>query len=154
LGPFDPAQVQIHDVNPGDLNEPGSPNHFPHGGVFWTRAIPAKTVVSHPGRGDARFQWIGFPLLDYFDVVNAVFRTGPDPVPAMASVDVRWTGTGRRMKVRNDVQGFGGQYESASAMVQWSVSNAEGYFFSTANSSHTNLTSAFTAHVHNGVFRR
>jgi hypothetical protein len=69
----------------------------------------------------------------------------------MASVDVSWTGTGERMRIDNDAAGFGGQYEKATAIIEWSAA-AGGYFFSTVISSEANVTHAFTAHVRNGVF--
>lgn len=148
LGPFE--SEQLHDVNPGDLNVPGEPNHFPEGGVFWTRPVPETSIQIH--RGDATFAFSELSMPDWIDVVNAIFRTGPEPIPGTASVDIGWTGTGERLRVRNDAAGFGGTYENATATVEWSVANDEGYFFSTANSSDVTVTHAFTAHVRNGVF--
>ena len=144
--------MQIHDFNPGDLNEPGLPNYFMNVGVFWTRPVPQTSVTIHPGRGNAHFTLVDFSLLDYFTAVNAILRTGPDPIDATASVDVQWTGTGERLQVDNDQAGFAGQYENASATIEWSASNDAGYFFSTINSSETTVTHALTAHVRNGVF--
>jgi hypothetical protein len=145
--------VQIHDFNPGDLNEPGQPNYFLNGGVFWTLPIPKTSVRIRPGRGDAHFGLSDVLLFDYLNVVNALFRPpGFDPLDAMASVDIHWTGTGERLQVNNDAAGFGGQYENASATIEWSAANDAGYFFSTANSSETNITHAFTAHVRSGTF--
>ena len=143
---------QLHDFNPGDLNEPGQPNYFLDGGVFWTKPVPKTSVRIRPGRGDAHFTLSNVTLLDYFNVVNAILRTGPVPIDAMASVDIQWTGTGERLRVDNDTAGFGGQYKNANATIEWAVTNAAGYFFSTANSSETNITHAFTAHVRSGVF--
>jgi hypothetical protein len=152
LGISAPGQVQIHDFNPGDLNEPGQPNHFSAGGVVWTRPIPNRAVTVRPGRGNAHFTLPDFSLFAYLNIVNAFFRTGPDPIDATASVDIHWTGTGERLQVDNDTAGFGGQYRNADATIEWSVTNAEGYSFSTANSSETTVTHAFTAHVRSGVF--
>lgn len=154
MGPFVPEQVQLHDVNPGDLNEPGEPNHFLEGGVFWTRRVPEESIAVHPGRGDASFVLSDFSLLDFLTVVNAIFRTGPAPIPASASVDVTWQGTGERVKVRNEAADFAGQYENAGAAVQWSFTNDEGYAFSTANSSETIVTHALVAQVRTGAFHR
>ena len=109
-------------------------------------------MTIRPGRGDAHFTLSDFALFDYFTAVNAILRTGPDPIDATASVDIQWTGTGERLQVDNDQAGFGGQYERASATIEWSASNDEGYSFSTANSTETTVTHAFTAHVRSGVF--
>ncbi len=152
LGPFDEGQVQIHDFNPGDLNPPGEPSYFMDGGVFWTRRIPERSVKMRPGRGDARFALSNFHTLDYLNVINAIFRTGPDPIPSRGSVDIEWNGTGQRMHVENEAAGFRGRYENASAHIEWSASSAAGYHFSTANSSETHITHAFTAHVQSGAF--
>jgi hypothetical protein len=146
LGPQDPGQVQIHDFNPGDLNPPGEPNYFLDDGVFWTRPVPDSSITIHPGKGDAHFRLPDFAMLDYFTVVNALFRNGPEPVSATASVDIGWQGTGERLQVENGDQGFSGQYENASGSIQWSASNADGY------SRNVLVTHAFTAHVRTGVF--
>jgi hypothetical protein len=151
VGPF--ASPQIHDFNPGDLNEPGQPNYFLNGGIFWTMPVPKKSVKVKPGRGDAHFTFSGLAMFDYFTSVNAILRPpGLVPLDATASLEIRWAGTGERLQVDNDQAEFGGSYERASATIEWSASNAAGYFFSTANSSDINVTHAFTAHVRNGIF--
>jgi hypothetical protein len=80
--------VQIHDFNPGDLNEPGLPNHFPAGGVFWTLPVAEQSVEVQPSRGDARFTLTDIWHSDYFNIVNAFFRTGPAPLAATISLDM------------------------------------------------------------------
>jgi hypothetical protein len=135
------------------LNEPGQPNYFVDGGVFWTMPVPKKSAKVKPGRGDAHFIASDLAMFDYFTEVNSILRDGSAPiVDATASVDIQWTGTGERLKVDNGTAGFGGLYENATATIEWSAENAEGYFFSTVNSSQTIVRRAFTAHVRNGVF--
>lgn len=152
MGPF--ASTQLHDFNPGDLNVPGEPNYFMDGGLFWTRRVPEKSIAVAPGRGDASFVLSDFSLLDYFNVVNAILRVGPDPIPATASVDVQWAGTGERVKVRDEAADFGGQYENAGATVHWSARNANGYTFSTADSSEAAVSHALVAQLKTGSFHR
>ena len=154
MGPQDPAQVQIHDFNPGDLTEFGRPNHFAADGVFWTLPVPEKSVRVRPGQGDAHFMLTDVFHSDYFNIVNALFRTGPLPLDATASLDIRWTGTGEQRQVNNDTAGFRGQYTNATATIEWSAANDAGYVFSTANSSETNIAHAFTARVQSGVFHK
>ena len=121
--------------------------------MFWTTPVPKKSVKVKPGRGDAHFTVSDLAMFDYFTNENSILRDGSAPiVDATASVDVQWTGTGERLQVDNDTAGFGGQYENASSSIEWSAENAEGYFFSTVNSSVTTVRHAFTAHVRNGVF--
>jgi hypothetical protein len=124
-----------------------------NGGVFWTMRVPKTSVTIHPGVGDARFAASDLAMFDYFTEVNSILRDGSAPiVAATASVEIHWTGTGERLQVDNDTAGFGGQYENASSMIEWSAENTDGYFFSTVNSSETTVRHAFTAHVRNGVF--
>lgn len=153
LGPFE--STQLHDINPGDLNEPGLPNHWPFGGVFWTRDIPAVAVQTHPGSGNAAMN-LTTELFDFFELANAVGRTGPAPVPATATVDVGWTGTGEKTQVTNEGEGphsaFSAHYVNATAIVEWSATTAAGYQFSTAGSTDVTVTHAFTANMRNGVF--
>ena len=85
-------------------------------------------------------------------MVNALFRTGPAPIPAEASVDIRWTGTGQRAEVSNEPGGFRATYEAATATVGWSASSSTGYSFSTEGSTDSVVTHAFTAKIRNGVF--
>jgi hypothetical protein len=154
LGPFDPGQVQIHDFNPGDLNEPGLPDWVFAGGVFWTSPVPKRAVRIHPGRGDAHFEVENHPIFDFFTAANAVDRPpeGPPRIPTQLSVDIAWRGTGERQQVREAT--FGGAYENATGEITWSASHTEGepYFFDTTGSSAQNVTHAFTAHIRNGVF--
>ena len=145
--------MQIHSFDPGDLNEPGKPNHFMDGGIFWTGRVPKTAVQEKLGQRDTRFTLSHVALFDFTTSPNAIFRDGSAPiVDAMANVKIQWMGTGERLKVDNDKAGFGGQYEHAGATIEWSASNAAGYSFSTVNSSEINVTHAFTAHVRNGIF--
>ena len=152
LGPFDPGQVQIHDFNPGDLNEPGLPDSIFSGGVFWTSPVPQQAVSIHPGRGDAHFQVENHSVCDFFTAENAVFRNGPPRIPTQLSVDIDWRATGERQQVSEAT--FGGAYENSMGDINWSASHTEGEpsFFDTTGSSEQNVPHAFTAHIRNGVF--
>jgi hypothetical protein len=108
-------------------------------------------VHIHPGRGEAHFRLRNYPLFDFTDVANAIFRTEPGKIfPARTSLDMRWHGTGERQKVREDT--FRGVYENAIGAIDWSASNTNGYFFDTQDSSERHVTHAFTAYIRNGVF--
>jgi hypothetical protein len=88
VGPF--ASPQIHDFNPGDLNEPGQPNYFVNGGVFWTMPVPNTSVTIHPGVGEAHFTFSDLAMFDYFTSANAILRDGSAPIfDATASVDIQ-----------------------------------------------------------------
>lgn len=150
LGPFDPNQVQIHDVNPGDMNIQGQPQHFPDGGVFWTRPIPRTAHIGHGG--DVRYRLRNIGMLDYFDVVNAVFRNGPTPVRSQADLLVDWHGTGNHLYIDNPAAGFGGDYYSTDVDIDFAFQNADGYYFSTQGSSHRLTTSSLVCQVEVGAF--
>jgi len=155
LGSSDPDQVQIHDFNPSDLNEPGLPDWVFCGGVFWTTPVPKGAVSISPGRGDAHFHVDDQPIFDFTNGPNAVLRpiTGPPRIPTKLSVDIDWHGTDERQQVREAT--FGGAYENAirHSEINWSASHTdESYFFDTTDSSERNVTHAFTAHIRNGVF--
>ena len=115
--------------------------------------VPKKSVKVKPGRGDAHF---AFARSRYARSLHLRERDPPGwigPHPRRNGqrqhpVD----GDGERLKVDNDQAGFVGQYENANATIEWSAENADGYFFSTVNSSEINITHAFTAKVRNGVF--
>lgn len=91
-------------------------------------------------------------MFDYFTVVNSILRTGPEPLDAAASVDISWSGTGERTRVENAELGFAGNYENATASVEWSASNSAGYHFSTVGSSSVAVHHAYTAHLRTGQF--
>lgn len=150
LGPFDPNQVQIHDVNPGDLNVPGLPNHFPDGGIFWTRDIPRTAKIG--SGGNVAYEVTNIALLDYFDVVNAIFRNGPPPIRSRADVRVRWRDSGERRVINNDAAGFNGVYHSTDVLIDFGFVNADGYFFNTLDSSHRLVTSSLVSYVEVGAF--
>ena len=153
LGPFDPAQIQIHDFNPGDLNPPGYPNYFLDGGLFWTMPLDRGYIKVHPGRGDASFAFDHLETQDWINVVNALFRpSGFVPIPATMSVYVAWHGTGERASLHNADLGFGGNYENATADVQWKAYNDDGYWLDTTGSTEVNLSHAFTCKIRNGAF--
>lgn len=113
--------------------------------------MPRESITVHPGKGDARFHLHDLPLFDYETLANALGHVAV-PLNAWASVDIAWTGTGERTQVQNGEQGFGGNYENATADVQWSAANETGYHFSTAHSTEVHVPHAFTAHVRTGAF--
>lgn len=152
LGPFDPGQVQIHDFNPGDLNDPPEDDWFQQGGLFWTANVPRRSVSVRSGRGDASFH-VQQDLFDFFDVPNSVFRNGPPRHHARAEVRIDWHGTGDRLRIRNRDAGFFARYERTEANVFWRGENLDtGYSLATADDQV--ITSAFIARVRSGSFFR
>lgn len=157
MGPFDPDQTQIHDVNPGDLNDRGKPDHFVEGGLFWTGRI-RRPAVRLRGQGNAEMSLTDYALFDFIDVGGAVGRPpGHTRDPATASIDAVWTPTGNVRNVRQQrFSGngrFEGKYWETTVECDWSIENLEtGYAFSTEGSSERTVTSQFSAKIRNGVF--
>lgn len=157
LGPFDPNQVQIHDFNPADLNDPGQPDYFMDGGLFWTGAMPRQGAKMR-GNGRAEMHLSDYELSDFVNAPNAILRPPGFPRdPAVANVDVHWTPTGATKEIsaaRLSGQGsFAGTYYQTDVEFEWSAKNlATGYEFSTAESSLSVVTAQFSARVRNGVF--
>jgi hypothetical protein len=131
---------QIHDFNPGI--EPD--------GRFWTTPLPSSSVQVSPGAGTGRFHVTDLDIEDYHDVINAL--SGGPSVPATVSFDIRWSGGGDRVKVRNSDLDFGGQYVEGKATIEWSGQNANGESFQSdpANTSITHF--AEVGKERNGAF--
>lgn len=157
LGPFDPAQTQIHDFNPSDLNSPGANDHFMDGGLFWTGRM-RPSGASFRGHGEAELRHDDYPIFDFVDVVGAILRPpGHSKDPASADVEINWKPTG----VVTEIAGprlsgngaFAGTYYQTELELKWTATNhVTGYRFSTEGSSSSTVTSAFSARVRNGVF--
>lgn len=161
MGPFDAGQVQIHDINPSDMNTPGEPQWFAAGGLFWTGRVDRDSVEAQ--RGEAEFELDRYPLFDFGDVANAVFRN-PDgtpaipAVPARSDVKVKWKGTGERASTNHaggdNSEPFRARYERATVDVEWNARVDDGYWINCDSESDddVHVTSAFMARVRNGVF--
>ena len=157
LGPFDPDQVQIHDFNPADLNDPGMPDHFPDGGLFWTGKMHRRDCKLR-GNGRAEMTLDDYPLLDFVNAPNAILRPPGHPRdPSTASLHATWRPTGEKRRIdapRLSGNGrFAGTYWATDSHIDWSAKNlATGYEFSTEGSSSRLVTSQFSARIRNGIF--
>jgi hypothetical protein len=165
VGPFDTNQVQIHDINPGDLNEPGQPAWFGLGGVFWTGRTSPHSVRVNPGKGDADFGLSNYPLDDYFTAPQAILRQqdgtpNVTTVPARGWVNASWRGTGEKTTVNQAATPnsgpFRGSYHKSVLDVRWTAKTQSGYEV-TAHSetdadADVNVTAAFTCRVKTGSF--
>jgi len=131
---------QIHDYNPGI--EPD--------GRFWTTAVPSSAVSINAGTGSARLHASDFDIEDYHDVVNAL--TGGPSLEAQVSFDVRWTGTGKHVKVRDHTNDFGGRYIEGTATVEWSGLTENGQFFQSDPADTSTAVFAEVGKERNGIF--
>lgn len=113
----DQTPTQIHDLNPST---------FPPVGLFWTIQLPDDSVEIELGRGSAHLQASDVPILDYGNVLNALFNGhNPPPVPGSVSFTVRWSGVDKRVNIRNTdptFGGFAGEFIRNTAQIEWSAS--------------------------------
>ncbi len=136
---------QIHDLNP----TPAPPT-----GLFWTTEIPAHGVQVHLGKGTASMVANDVPILDFGDIVNALFGGGPPPTPGTVSFRVDWGGVGERVKIRNEdpvYGGFAGQFILNSARMAWTATAGD-FTFVSAPLGTSSSSFAEIGHERNGSF--
>ena len=96
----DPTPTPIHDLNPST---------FPPVGLFWTVQLPEDSIEVQLGKGSASLQAWDVPILDYGNILNALFNgDNPPPVPGSVSFKVVWSGVNQLVKIRNTDPTFGG----------------------------------------------
>ena len=144
--------AQIHDLNP---------TVFPPVGLFWTIQISDDRhgdnddgVDVNLGAGSATLQATNAPILDYGNIVNALFGGGPSPVPGVVSFKVEWRGVHERLNIRNTDSvfgGFGGEFIRNSAQMQWSARVGDLVLESDALGT-SSSSFAEIGHERNGVF--
>ena len=136
---------QIHDLNPSS---------FPPTGLFWTVRIPESGVEVHPGDGYASMEARNVSILDYGDIVNALFGGGPAAIPGTVSFKVVWNGVLDRVKIRNTdpvYGGFGGSFVYNTAQMEWTARVGD-YRFVSAPLATSSSVFALLGQERNGAF--
>ena len=116
--------AQIHDLNP---------TPFPPTGLFWTTEIPGDGIDVNPGKGYASMQASNVPVLDFGDIINALFGGGPPAVPGNVSFNVVWSGVTERLNIKNTdpiYGGFAGEFVRNSAQMEWTATAGDYQFVS------------------------
>ncbi len=137
--------TQLHDLNP---------SLFPPTGLFWTVPIPESGVQVQPGRGLASMEARDVPILDYGDIVNAIFGGGPAPTPGKVSFKVIWNGVIDRVTIRNTdpvYGGFGGSFIYTAAQMEWTATVGD-YTFVSAPLAESSSEFALLGQERNGAF--
>jgi len=126
------GQGHIHDFNAG----------IPPSGLFWTAPVPLSSVEIDLGRVRASFHVANFALLD----------TIPSPNPAATvSFDMEWSVKTADLKVRDFVNGFGGDYRECSATIAWTAQEP-GFTFASDPASTSTTRFAEIGRERNGKF--
>jgi hypothetical protein len=137
--------TQVHDFDPGITPYPS--------GLFWTVPLrPEDELDVQFGAGKAHLAMRDLPLLDFFDIPNALLRfENPVSVKATCSFDITWSGPVTQRSAVTAPSGSSGQLVMDQATMTWSASNESGFSFV---SDPTPTTSVFAqlGRVRNGVF--
>jgi len=133
--------AQIHDLNPGIKPD----------GLFWTIAMPEDSIEVNFGNGRASLEARNVPIEDYGTIANALFGGGPVPTPGFVSFTVTWHGVNERVNIRNDDDGFAGEFIHNTAQMAWTATVGDFTFRSdplaTSSSSFAEI-----GHERNGIF--
>jgi hypothetical protein len=111
--------------------------------------IPDENVSVNLGAGRASMHFTGQTALDFGSILNSL-GNGPS-VPATVSYDLEWSGVLQRSQVRDDTQGYAGQFLQTNATINWTASNANGFHF-TSDAAGQSTAFAQLGHERNGVF--
>jgi len=71
----------------------------------------------------ARMDVHDLDMKDHFNVLNALFGGGPDPVPAVVSYDIRWHDKSGQSRVRNAKQDFAALVFDMDAQIEWQATS-------------------------------
>jgi hypothetical protein len=105
-----------------------------------------------PGAGAARMTGSDLPVIDYFDIPNALFRF-EDPVSSAAtcSFDISWSGPVTDRSPVSSPPGSSGELTMSQATMTWSARNDLGFSF-VSDAAGTRSVFAQLGRVRNGVF--
>ena len=143
---FEPGPgAQLHDLNPSS---------FPPTGLFWTIEIPGDGIQVNLGKGVASMEADDVPILDYGNILNALFGGGSAPTPGSVSFTVTWSGGDERLKIRNTdpvYGGFAGEFIRNAAQMEWAATVGD-FTFDSAPLSTSSSAFAEIGHERNGGF--
>jgi hypothetical protein len=89
---------------------------------------------------------------DFLTIPNSLFHgTLVPPVPAAVSFKAHWGGPGARVKLRNPVNGFAGEYVQNAASMVWSASSG-GLMYQSGSEDTSISVFGQVGYERNGVF--
>ena len=133
--------AQIHDLNPGIKPD----------GLFWTIAVSEDSIEVNFGKSRASLEARHVPIEDYGTIANALFGGGPAPTLGFVSFTVTWHGVNERVNIRNDDDGFAGEFIRNTAQMAWTATVGD---FTFRSDPLTTSSSSFAeiGHERNGIF--
>jgi hypothetical protein len=134
----------VHDFEPG----------IAPSGLFWTIPIEPGAIKVDPSTGEARLRVNALKVLDFHDILHALgLIPGPDPVPSRVSFEVRWSGHGDPVELRDTTFGFMGHYVTGPATISFTASNDAGdVVYSSDATGQSNVGTPAVGTEQNGVF--
>jgi len=111
--------------------------------------IPDEHVGVHLGAGTASMHFTDQAVMDFGSIPNAL-ANGPS-VAATVSYDLEWSGVSQRSQIRDDAQGYAGQFLLTDATINWTAQAANGFSF-TSDTAGQSTVYAQLGHERNGVF--
>jgi hypothetical protein len=134
----------VHDFEPG----------IAPSGLFWTIPIEPGAIKVDPSTGEARLRVNALKVLDFHDILHALgLIPGPDPVPSRVSFEVRWSGHGDPVELRDTTFGFMGHYVTGPATISFTASNDGGdVVYSSDATGQSNVGTPAVGTEQNGVF--
>lgn len=139
----DPSQ-QVHDFEPG----------IAPSGLFWTIPIEPGAIKVDPATGEATLRAQAVKVQDFHDILNALgIVPGPAPLPSRVSFEVRWSGHGTPVDLRDPVFGFTGHYVPGPATISFTASDdTSGVVYTSDALGQSNVGTPAVGTEQNGVF--
>ena len=140
----DPSSQQVHDFEPG----------IAPSGLFWTIPIEPGAIKVDPLTGEASLRAQAVKVQDFHDALNALgIVPGPAPVASRVSFDVRWSGHGAPVDLRDPTFGFTGHYVPGPATISFTASDdTSGVVYTSDAFGQSNVGLPAVGTEQNGVF--
>lgn len=141
MGQFDPDH-QVHNIDMGNVPD----------GLFWTIRLHERNVAFDFREGTAAMRAADVDFVDFHTLDNAL-RHG-DADAASASFRVRWGDAGKPFRLRDENNGFEGEFRETAAVVEYTARTAAGFEFVSDPAETSQAVFAVIGHERNGVFFR
>jgi hypothetical protein len=127
---------------------------LPTDSVVWVARIPDQNFDVNPSAGRASLDVTNLPVFDWTTNPNSFLneRVGLPKIPATVSFRIRWSGVTRRVNIRNEAEGFAGEFVEVTSTIEWSATNQNGFRFVSDAANTSRLLFAEVGHERNGAF--